>query len=452
MLNSIFYDLKTEARILLAIAGVLVFFLAIAVFIYAGTAQAAAVTSVKSGNWSDPAVWSTNTVPGSADNVTISSGHTVTYDIADSQISGMTIAAGAKVAFDPAKTALLKTDKNIVNLGELEMKPSSASINHTIRFVNVDELQYIGGGMQVLDTDVGLWTTGSGVLDIAGSAKTAWTRLQGSATAGNTSITLQTAPTGWRVGDEISIVPTENPSVGSASWDGFEVRTISAISGNVVTLNSALSRNHPAAIDPNSGNTYTAEVLNLTRNVHIEGTGDGSAKPDNNGRAHVIIMGATSPQFIKYAEFKLLGPRRYTGEVNYTVGVLGRYSLHFHHSGDGVRGSLVEGTVTRQSGGHAYVPHASHGITFRDTIAYDGWDDAYWWDPPPKDPVRGVNTSNPVNDTDDVLYDNAVAAFLKFDPAFRGGRLNGFFLGPGLRNAVRNSVAIGIQGGNIGAD
>jgi hypothetical protein len=406
---------------------------------------AGAVSSLKSGNWSDPSTWIGGRVPGAADTVIIAWGHTVTYDLTDSRVSGVTIADNAKLSFAPGQTALLRTDKNILVLGDLEMKPSSATVHHTIRFVDVDELKFVGGGMNVVDTDIGLWVRGDGLLDIAGTPKTSWTRLEAGANAGNTFITLQSAPTGWRVGDEISIVPTEPPSVGNSSWSGFEVRTIQAISGRVVTLDIPLSLNHPAATDPNSGQTFTAEVLNLSRNVHIEGTGDGSADPTKNGRAHVQIH-STVPQFVGYAELKLLGPRRYTRESNHTAGALGRYALHFHHSRNGSRGSLIEGTVVRNAGGHSYVPHASHGITFRDTIAYDVWDDAYWWDPPPKDPARGVNTDNPINDSDNTLYDKAVAAIVKADPSFRGGRLAGFNLMTGLQNIVRDSVAVGVQG------
>ena len=38
------------------------------------------IETVASGNWSDPSIWSTGTVPGDGDTVRINSGHTVVID------------------------------------------------------------------------------------------------------------------------------------------------------------------------------------------------------------------------------------------------------------------------------------------------------------------------------------------------------------------------------------
>lgn len=403
--------------------------------------EAVNLDTVKSGNWSDSTIWRTGILPGLTDTVIVSSNHTITYDLVNSKVSGITIGEGATLNFDPTKTATLETDKNIIVNGTLRMIPFSSSIIHTLGFVNIDETKFVGGGMDPIDSDVGLWVMGNGLLDIFGSPKIAWTRLSGSANQGATIITLQSVPYGWQVGDEISIVPSQHPSVGNASWNGFDVRTITSISGTTISLNSPLTYPHPSATDPFNGTVYTAEVLNLTRNVKITGTGDGTASFTTNGRAHIFIR-STVPQFLKYFESRLLGPRQINPDSpKYTQGVLGRYPLHFHHAMDGSRGSLVEGVVVRQGGEHAFVPHDSHGITFRNTIAYDVWDDAYWWDGPP-----AGDSHNTINDTDDVLYDRAVAALLKFDPGFRGYRLNGFTLRRGNNLTIKNSVAVGVQG------
>ena len=69
-----------------------------------------------------------------------------------------------------------------------------------------------------------------------------------------------------------------------------------------------------------------------------------------------------------------MGPRQGDEEV------LGRYAIHFHTNYDGSRGSTVEGVVAYDSTGHAFAAHLSNGVTFRDCVAHDMVDDAFWWD------------------------------------------------------------------------
>ena len=106
--NKYFIQISFALLFLVVLGGVLLF------FNFSPTVYAANVTSIQSGNWSDSTTWSTGVVPVAGDAVTISAGKIVVYDVVDSQISGMTIEAGAKLAFDPQKTTVLKTDKNIL--------------------------------------------------------------------------------------------------------------------------------------------------------------------------------------------------------------------------------------------------------------------------------------------------------------------------------------------------
>jgi hypothetical protein len=158
---------------------------------------------------------------------------------------------------------------------------------------------------------------------------------------------------------------------------------------------------------------WGAEVLNLTRNLRIEGEAE--------GRSHVFIR-STSPQTIRFVALRHMGPSE----------VLGRYPVHFHHSGAGSRGSVVEGVVTRECGRHAFVPHMSDGITFSDCIAYDTIEDPYWWD-------EG-------DVTNDVVMERCVAALVRIGN--KQHRLSGFFLGGGENNVIRDCVAVGVQGGD----
>lgn len=383
------------------------------------------VTSAASGLWSSPSTWQGGVVPSAASMVTIAAGHTVTA--ADATVAGLTVHGELRFA----ASATLSSTGNVLVHGKLTMRPSSASAVHTLRFVNVNEAAFVGSGMDPVATDVGLWVLGQ--LDIAGSTKTAWTHAAGSVAKGATQIQLESAPVGWQVGDTVSIVPSEPITIGVNSWNGFDLATITAISGATVTLSAPTLYAHPAVTNPFDNAIYTAEVLNLSRNVRIEGT------PGK--RAHVFIR-STLPQSIRYADLRYLAPRKPTSD-GYTASITGRYGLHFHHNLDGSRGSLVEGVVVRDSGGHAFVPHASHGITFKDTISYSTYDEAYWWDAPPCNVGCAQVT---INDSHDITIDHAVAARVLTHPNFRGYRLAGFVLGKGDGLSLRNSVAVGVQG------
>ena len=308
------------------------------------------------------------------------------------------------------------------------MKPASLAIVHRILFEDVNESSFVGGGLEVVPGDVGLWVR-DGQLDLQGTPKTAWTRLAGGISSGTSTITLEAAPVNWSAGDDISIVPTEPPSVGDRSWEDFDLRALASISGASATLSSATTRAHPMV-----NGLWRAEVLNLTRNVRIEGSGNGSASPTANHRAHIWIR-SDKPQIINHVAIRYMGPRK-IGEDNPTESILGRYALHFHHSMDGSRGSVVRGTVIRDAGSHAFATHMSHGVTLQDAISYNTWDEAYWWDPG--------------DESHDIVYDRCVAALVRYDPAYRGYGLTGFSINQGLRNVIRDSVAVGVQG-NIDA-
>jgi hypothetical protein len=386
--------------------------------------------TVGSGPWNDPSVWQSGLIPVAGDDVIISAGHNVTYnDTTPDVLASLTI--DGKLAFSPSLTLELKSKGNIqvTDTGELEMRPLSVNQAHTVTFVAVDESKFVGangpaGGMVVVASDVGLWVTGGGILDTIGSEKTSWTNLTGSATAGQTTITVADA-SGWRVGDAISIAPTIDPTF-TNSWSAYDERTITAVSGNTITLNSALTYAHPMV-----NNTWTAEVLNLTRNVVIQGTA-----PDTVAhRAHIEFLMTTKAQTMRNVELRYMGPK-VNGSLTAGTGIFGRYALHFHHAMDGSVGSLIENIVAHDIGNHVFVPHASNGITFKGTVSHNTYDDAYWWD------VGAANASN------DIVFDAAVASKI-VGSGSTATRVAGFQLGGGTGNVMKNSVAVGNGAGNL---
>jgi hypothetical protein len=395
----------------------------------------AVIAASQSGLWSDPSTWGGHAPPAAVDTAVIPLGTNVTLN-ANPIIAGMTIEEGGQLTFDPSATRVLASSANIEVAGVLQMRPASAAIRHELSFVGVVETNFVGGGEEVLASDVGLWIVGAGQLDAVGADKTPWTHLSAAVTAGATTFTVDDA-TGWRVGDLISITPTLPPSHSGSnlSWTAYDDRTITAISGNTITISSTtpLTYDHPVV-----NGTWYAEVLNLSRNVKIHGASSTS------GRSHIMFTEVTQPQEIRNVEAYHLGPRKDRNGDNQDDLIPGRYPLHFHHAHDGLRGSLIENVVVRNSGNHAFVTHSSHGMTFRGTIAHNVFEDPYWWDP-------DTETSEG-NGTNDTLYDRAVASKVFHRGMYLGTptvdtfRTSGFRLGQGQRNAVINSVAVGMQG------
>lgn len=375
----------------------------------------------RQARWSDAETWG-GTPPGPRDVARID--QTVLLDV-DARVAGVVIGPAGSLQFDPRATRTLRSSGNVIVSGTLQMRPATTSFVHTLVFTDVDERRFVGGGMDPLDTDVGLWVVGTGQLDLVGSPKTAWTTAKGTAGKGQSVVDVSTTTEGWQPGDEVVVTPTLPPAV-KDHVVAFDRRPIVLVADRRITLDRGLEFDHPATTT--AAGTMTAEVLNLTRNVRIEGAPD--------GRAHVMIR-SNRPQTIRFASLRHLGPRQASG--GHTKGVLGRYGLHFHVVDAGSTGSLVEGVVITECGNHAFVPHQSHGIVFRDCISHDTYESAYWWDDAP-------DTRTPAPPTNSVTYQRCVASLVRTDPAFRGFRLSGFALGRGDGNVAIGCVATGVQG------
>ena len=272
------------------------------------------------------------------------------------------------------------TDANVEVFGTLKMRAGS-----TLTFTDIDEDRFVGPGdvHQAVREDVGLWVLGNGQLDIRGTSVEGWNTTGEHAT--------------WSAEHNFVRAPHGLDEDGPQPWSfGEEVPCTSYGDEEVC-----------------------AEVVNRTRDVIIQGT--------ESGNTHLFIH-SQQPQTIKHATI------RYVGTDD--GGPTGRYGLHFHHAGDGSRGSTVEGVLIENSGSHAFVAHASHGVTFRDTVALHTTNAAYWWDPD--------NTSDyPHNATHDVTYDRALA--LDVQGGYQSNNeLAGFYLGQGVGNRAVDSAAVDV--------
>jgi len=297
--------------------------------------------------------------------------------------TGFEVPAGETWTFDPHQNVTVTSGGNVVVRGTLVIRPDD-DVTHILRFTGINETNFQGGGDGTVPiaSDVGLWVVGSGRVIIEGKEKRAWG--------------YEFDPA-WK-GDEVIAAPNT-----PGDFDGF--RTVTST-------------------PPPNALGYRTELLNLTRNVRIEG------EPD--GYTHVMIR-SSRPSTIRYAALRYVAPNPARFSSNDSTG---RYGIHIHLAGNGSRGTLIEGVVIRDANNHAFVPHGSHGITFRDTIAYNVRSEAYWWD----DPAPGHH-----NESADIVFDRAVAALIRGAAGGNHHRLAAFYLGAGHNPTVVNSVVVGMQ-------
>jgi hypothetical protein len=375
------------------------------------------IKSRRASRWGDPSTWG-GRLPKKNDLVIIS--HRVLLD-RRVRVAGVIIRPGGHLVFHPKRRAILASTGNVVVLGRLTMQARRPGSVHRLVFRGIREGRFKGGGMHLVPSDVGLWVMERGRLRLEGAPKRAWTRAAGPVEAGSSTVDLQDDPIGWAVGDAIAITPTVPPSDGHNV--AYDETTITAIAGRTITLSAPVSTPHPS-VGVGQGTTVTAEILNLTRSVQIEGT---------SGRRSHIFIHSRKPQRLAHVQIRYVGPRQ--GNHEESTPVLGRYGLHFHHCRDGSRGSLVQGVVIRDAGSHAFVPHRSHGVSFIDCISHNTMEDAYWWD-----------LGDLSNDT---LWENCVASLVKIGSEKFAKA--GFALGAGNGNVCRRCVAVGVESHSTGS-
>ena len=308
--------------------------------------------------------------------------------------NGFTVPAGEVWQFDANADTKVTTSGNVVVLGTLRMRPAKGSVEHFLQFTGIDESKFVGGGHSNTSTpnDIGLWVEGAGVLDISGTPVTPWSYEWES---------------DWSSADDIVAAPNKT--------------------GDFTTFAQV---NSAEAVPSANALGYKPELLNLTRNVRIEGTAG--------GRTHILIHApdAKAPQTIKYAAIRYVAP--WLGGTDAT----GRYGLHFHHNGYATAGSKVEGVVIRDADNHAFVPHASHGVTFTDTIAYGTTDAAYWWD---ESTAATCGDVEGCNETFDVVYDSIVVAD-NVASDVSPHESTAISLGGGENLTITDSVVVGMNG------
>jgi cell migration-inducing and hyaluronan-binding protein len=311
-----------------------------AVFLGSVSAVVQAAQPAKATRWSDPASWPNKKVPAAGAKVEIASGKEVILDVSTPALGGLTI--NGKLSF--ANTADLElTTEWVMIHGELAIGTEAAP--HTRKATitlanNVKDEELMGMG------DRGIMLSG-GTLSLHGNRKNTWTKLAATAEAGSSSIQVLNAAE-WRVGDEIVLASTDfNPRQA-------ERRTISAISGNTITLDKKLEYMHFGKITFDVDER--GEVGLLTRNIKIQASADAE---ESFFGGHIMAM-VTSKMFIEGVELNRMGQNLQ----------LARYPIHWHLVGD-AKGQYIRNAAIHDTYNRCVTVHGTNNLRVENNVTYN---------------------------------------------------------------------------------
>ena len=301
----------------------------------------AVVEAAQATRWSERATWPDRKVPRAGDKVTIAAGQDVILDVSPPALGGLTIQG--KLSFSD-KSDLELTTEWVMLHGDLEIGTEAKPHTRKATITLTDNIkgEDVMGGMG----DRGIMISG-GTLSLHGDRTNTWTKLAKTAEAGSSSIEVLNAA-GWRIGDEIVLASTDfNPRQA-------ERRTISAISGNAITLDRKLDYMHFGKITFDVDER--GEVGLLTRNIKIQASAD--AEQSYFG-GHVMAMG-TSKMYVSGVEFNRMGQHL----------TLARYPMHWHLIGD-AKGQYIRNAAIHDTFNRCVTVHGTHNLQVENNVTYN---------------------------------------------------------------------------------
>src|SRR5690606_9129471 len=291
--------------------------------------------------WSDPATWPNGKVPAAGDKVVIAKDKNVILDVSPPALAGLSI--DGKLTFSNDADLELTTEWIMLH-GELaigaEGRPHTrkATITLTDNVKGEDVMAGMG--------DRGIMISG-GTLNLHGDRTHTWTKLSGTAEKGATRIQVLDA-SGWRVGDEIVLASTDyNPRQA-------EVRTITAIQGNNLTLDKPLDYMHFGKIT--FGVDERGEVGLLSRNIKIQASEDAE---ETFFGGHIMAM-PSSKMYVSGVELHRMGQ-------NLT---LARYPIHWHLVGDAT-GQYIKNAAIHDTYNRCVTVHGTHNVQVENNVTYN---------------------------------------------------------------------------------
>lgn len=402
------------------------------------------VRAVRSGAWSDPATWGGAAPTG---RVVIPAGVNVVVDaIATERLRSVRVDGCLELSSETSNrlnTEFLYVAPGGELLAGTAQRPVPPTVTAEIVFPDFGPL----------NPSIDRTLTGKGLIAASrvrlyGALKTSRAKVATAPRRGDGMIQLQSAPSGWRVGDRVILtgtryIPQETKGdVVLKSPTEDEVRFIKAVSGSSVTLDAPLAFDHPAP-DASLG----AYLVNYSRNIRLATERGATLTPAQ--RAHSMYLSTeTTLQGVEFFEMgrtdkskravdaaKLVTPTA-------TSNVKGRYPLHLHQQGfpaddltPVIRGVAIWGSPGwgfAQHGGKAFVYQSNVYNAFGSAfVAESGNETGAWVE---NTAIKGVGVNHIVKDGEDVI-------------AFDLGRTgDGFWMQSRMVRLHRN-VAVGMTGG-----
>jgi hypothetical protein len=297
--------------------------------------------------WSDPATWG-GSVPAAGANVLVPRGSLVVLDVATPPLGTLTVEGLLVSAMD--RDIGLTARAIMVHGGTLRFgcttRPFAQRASITLTGEASEENLH-GMGTKFLGAMEG------GTIELNGLPRTAWTKLDGTAEPGATTIRVLDAG-GWAAGDRIV--------VGATDYEPAETTTrrIAAVAGNLLTLDAPLAHRHWGRVQA-LGTTgasldQRAPVGLLSRNIVLRGDNG----PGSTFGGHLMFM-AGSRVNLRHVEVTGMGQ----------LGRVGRYPVHWHIAGESGRGSGIEGSAIHGSLQRGIVVHRTNDLVVRDNVVFD---------------------------------------------------------------------------------
>jgi len=367
--------------------------------------------SANDGRWSDPATWPGQTPPAAGDDVTIPAGTTIALDTATPAL-GRVVVQGTLTAYGDTDLELSAENIMVMPGGSVVIGTSSDRYEGeaTITLTGARGTHTPRAEDNALSNDGvarSLMVMNGGTLSLHGQAPAVIdTKLNAHAASGDSSFTLAD-PVDWRAGDRIAIAITDFYGVGetevltlAADAVGNQIQTTSAIATSrwgrlQYPLDSAVGGTAmsltPGTFTPPDADVPTvlderAEIVNLTRNIVIQGANDSDWQGQGFG-AHVMIMGRDSVARVDGVELRRVGQRQ----------AMGRYPFHWHMlsyesaNASGAGGGAYIGDVSavdhylrnasiHQSENRAVTIHGTCGVSVTSNVAVDIKGHAYFFE------------------------------------------------------------------------